>query len=169
MNKSLILISSLDLHGVSSQMYQLADNLSFNPIRDRWFHLIMTDETWFYTVVYVAAKSLEKETGAQQSSQDASLLMDFVFGRIKNSVARATEGESPSDSVIGAVSCIVSLEVRQALCRTGQAYQGTNRACKNALGNKDAWRMHANGLAELVRAKGGIQAVDRSLLPKITR
>jgi len=92
-------------------MYPLSENLAFNPIRDRWFEVILQDETWFFTIIYVAARQLEAEHGANQSSQQVSRLMNHVLGRLKDSVERARQGHAPPDSVIGAVSCLVSLEV----------------------------------------------------------
>lgn len=93
-------------------MYPLTENLAFNPIRDRWFEIILQDETWFFTIIYVAARQLEAEHGANQSSQQVSRLMTHVLGRLKDSVEKARQGHAPPDAVIGAVSCLVSLEVR---------------------------------------------------------
>lgn len=105
------ILTRLDLHGIANMMYPLSENLAFNPIRDRWFEVILQDETWFFTIIYVAARQLEAEHGANQSSQQVSRLMNHVLGRIKDSVERARQGHAPPDSVIGAVSCLVSLEV----------------------------------------------------------
>jgi hypothetical protein len=92
-------------------MYPLTESLAFNPIRDRWFEIILQDETWFFTIIYVAARQLEAEHGANQSSQQVSRLMNHVLGRLKDSVEKARQGYVPPDAVIGAVSCLVSLEV----------------------------------------------------------
>jgi hypothetical protein len=106
---------SLDLHGIGNSMFPLMTNLSSNPVRDKWFPIILTDEIWFYTIVYVAAKVLEMENGALHNTQDASRLMNLVLGKLKDSVGRARRGHIPTDTVIGAVSCLVSLEVCQIL------------------------------------------------------
>jgi hypothetical protein len=104
-------LTSLDLHGIANMMYPLTENLAFNPIRDRWFEVILKDETWFFTIIYVAARQLEAEHGANESSQQVSRLMNHVLGRLKDSVEKARQGHAPPDAVIGAVSCLVSLEV----------------------------------------------------------
>lgn len=96
-------------------MYPLTENLAFNPIRDRWFEVILKDETWFFTIIYVAARQLEAEHGANQSSQQVSRLMTHVLGRLKNAVQKAQQGHTPPDSIIGAISCLVSLEVHIVL------------------------------------------------------
>lgn len=92
-------------------MYPLTENLAYNPIRDRWFQVILQDETWFFTIIYVAARQLEAEHGVNQSSRQVSRLMNHVLGRLKDSVEKARKGHVPPDAVIGAVSCLVSLEV----------------------------------------------------------
>lgn len=104
-----------DLHGIANMMYPLTENLSFNPVRDRWFEVILQDETWFFTVIYVAARQLEAEHGANQSSQQVSRLMNHVLERLKKAVERAQQGHIPPDSIIGAIACLVSLEVRMAV------------------------------------------------------
>lgn len=99
-------------------MYPLTENLSFNPIRDRWFEVILKDETWFFTIIYVAARQLEAEHGANQSSEQVSRLMNHVLVRLKDAVEKAQQGHKPPDSIIGAISCLVSLEVhiRYQIC-----------------------------------------------------
>jgi hypothetical protein len=92
-------------------MYPLTGHLTFNPIRDRWFEVILQDETWFFTIIYVAARQLEAEHGASESSQQVSRLMNHVLVRLKDGVEMARRGYAPADAVIGAVSCLVSLEV----------------------------------------------------------
>ncbi|KAE9966922.1 hypothetical protein EG328_008516 [Venturia inaequalis] len=137
------------LHGIANMMYPLTENLSINPVRDRWFEVILQDETWFFTVIYVAARQLEAEHGANQSSQQVSRLMNNVLERLKKAVERAQQGHIPPDSIIGAISCLVSLE--------------------NGLSNTATWQVHSRGLSELVRAKGGIQSIDPSLRTKVCR
>ncbi|TID25372.1 hypothetical protein E2P81_ATG04471 [Venturia nashicola] len=137
------------LHGIANMMYPLNENLAFNPIRDRWFEIILKDETWFFTIIYVAARQLEVEHGANQSSQQVSRLMMHVLERLKKAVEKAQQGHIPPDSIIGAISCLVSLE--------------------NGLNNTTTWQVHSRGLSELVRAKGGIQSIDSSLRTKVCR
>ncbi|QDS75659.1 hypothetical protein FKW77_007173 [Venturia effusa] len=134
-----------DLHGIANMMYPLSANLSFNPIRDRWFEVILRDETWFFTIIYVAARQLEAEHGTNQNSEQVSRLMNHVLVRLKDAVEKAQRGQQPPDSIIGAISCL------------------------NGLSNTATWQVHSRGLSELVRAKGGILSIDPSLRTKVCR
>lgn len=92
-------------------MYPLSQKLSFNPIRDRWFRVIVTNEIWFLTVIYCAARQLSNDNPCDRYEKDASTLMDRILGRLRKSITDTGKGDVPVDAVVCAVACLTTIEV----------------------------------------------------------
>jgi hypothetical protein len=106
-----IVTTRIDLHFVADVLYPLASHLSFNPIRDKLFQIAITDEVWYYTVIYCGARHFVGLNKSLQSFQDVTMLMDMVLRRLKYTVARARAGEGPPDTILCAIACLITLEV----------------------------------------------------------
>ncbi|KAF2426258.1 hypothetical protein EJ08DRAFT_700014 [Tothia fuscella] len=137
------------LHTIADSLYPFSERLTFNPIRERCFKVAVTNETWFLTIMYCSARSLASSECNSIYANDATLLMDRIVGRLQNSVADAEKGILPSDAIICAIACLATLE--------------------SGLDNLPLSQAHRRGLAELVRARGGIKKIDKDLRYKVHR
>ncbi|KAF2184487.1 hypothetical protein K469DRAFT_634018 [Zopfia rhizophila CBS 207.26] len=133
-------------HAISAILYPLSPFFSFNPAKQNWLPIALTDEAWFYTILYVSASVLAGDTGCHTKFQDAACLLDNALRRLN---WRLATGVMPSDETMGAIACLAMLD--------------------NSEGNRERSWLHARGLAEMVRMRGGISCVHERLRMKVYR
>jgi hypothetical protein len=96
-----------DLHAVPSSWYPLGDYLTYNPVNDEWFRVVMTDEIMLRGAAYAAASRLALTRG-EKDSPEQGILLQQVYQHLKR---RIQEHDIPLDATIGALSCLASVEV----------------------------------------------------------
>ncbi|EXJ59192.1 hypothetical protein A1O7_06624 [Cladophialophora yegresii CBS 114405] len=131
---------------LASSMYPItkAVALTHNPVETFWFPAIVRDEVSLHAMLFSCAMHYFLGSG-QLTFRDSDLLMKAILSRLN----RRLHEEKYSDLTIGAVSCLA--------------------LCENQLGNHPKWKMHAAGMSEMVRARGGFQTVQDVLHMKIYR
>ncbi|KIX04814.1 uncharacterized protein Z518_05685 [Rhinocladiella mackenziei CBS 650.93] len=77
--------------------------------------------------------------------KDSDLLMKIILDRLN---PRLNDGK-PSDATIGAVSCLA--------------------LCENQRGNHSKWAMHAAGMSQMIRVRGGVSSIPEAMRMKIYR
>ncbi|ETI21849.1 hypothetical protein G647_05918 [Cladophialophora carrionii CBS 160.54] len=131
---------------LAASMYPItkAVTLTHNPIETFWFPAVVKDEVSLHTILFSCAMHYFLGSG-QLTFRDSDLLVKAILSRLNR---RLHEGKY-SDLTIGAVSCLA--------------------LCENHLGNHPKWKMHAAGMSEMVRVRGGFQNVRDVLHMKIYR
>jgi hypothetical protein len=131
---------------LAAAMYPITKTvtLTHNPIATFWFPAVVNDEVSLHTVLFSCAMHFFLGSG-QLTFRDSDLLMKVILNRLNR---RLHEGKY-SDLTIGAVSCLA--------------------LCENHLGNHTKWKMHAAGMSEMVRVRGGFRSVRDVLHMKIYR
>ncbi|EXJ71377.1 uncharacterized protein A1O5_05184 [Cladophialophora psammophila CBS 110553] len=131
---------------LATAMYPISRRvpLTYNPIETIWLPAIVTDEVSLHTILFSCATHFFMGSG-HQTFKDSHLLMKVILNRLNR---RLHDGKY-SDLTIGAVSCLA--------------------LCENHLGNHQKWEMHAAGMSEMIRARGGFKAVRDVLHMKIYR
>lgn len=92
-------------------MYPLTGMYKVNPLREFWLPLILSDEMWFYTILYSVARHFTAGQ-MQHNSSDAAVLASLVIPRLRNCIERNTKGEVPTDIALAAIACMAATEVR---------------------------------------------------------
>ena len=118
--------------------------LKYNPIETIWYPAVLTDEVSLHTILFSCAMHFCLGSG-QSTFKDSDLLMKIILDRLNRRVHRGDY----SDLTIGGISCLA--------------------LCQNQLGNHETWGMHAAGMSEMIRARGGFDAVRDVLHMKIYR
>ncbi|KIW31663.1 uncharacterized protein PV07_03275 [Cladophialophora immunda] len=131
---------------LAASMYPISRKvrLTYNPIETIWLPAVVTDEVSLHTILFSCATHFFVGSG-HQTFKDSHLLMKVILNRLNR---RIHDGKY-SDLTIGAVSCLALNE--------------------NHMGNHQKWEMHAAGMSEMVRARGGFGAVRDVLHMKIYR
>ena len=131
---------------MATSMYPIskAVPLTYNPIKKIWFPAVVEDEALLHTIIFSCAMHYFLSSG-QLTFRDSDLLMKVILNRLNG---RLQNGKY-SDLTIGAVSCLA--------------------LCENHLGNHKKWKLHAAGMSEMVRARGGFANVRDEFHMKIHR
>ena len=129
----------------ASSMYPLQAFLGFNPVQAFWFPMALTDEILLYTIMYSAAFGLS-QADPKTNPNDINQLAGPIFQLL---TSRLADRSSINDTTIGAVSCLAMVE--------------------NMSGNRAKWKVHVNGLREMIKTRGGIENIHASLVMKIIR
>ncbi|OAP61004.1 hypothetical protein AYL99_06008 [Fonsecaea erecta] len=131
---------------LAAAMYPISRKvqLTYNPIETIWLPAVVTDEVALHTILFSCATHFSLKFG-HLTFKDSHLLMKVILNRLNR---RLHDGKY-SDLTIGAVSCLALNE--------------------NHLGNHQKWEMHAAGMSEMVRTRGGFEAVKDALHMKIYR
>ncbi|TFB07256.1 hypothetical protein CCMA1212_001244 [Trichoderma ghanense] len=111
-----------------------------------WFPRMMQDEAWRCIILSLSASTLATLTGSSSNYVDAHTLLDEALRQLKSRVA---SGALPSDQTLGAISCL--------------------SMWSNEQGNLDKAWVHAKGLAELVKLRGGFSKISDGMRSKIYR
>ncbi|PTB41110.1 hypothetical protein M441DRAFT_140881 [Trichoderma asperellum CBS 433.97] len=132
-------------HSIAAGTYTLPC-LLFNPAKRDWFPKMMEDEAWRCIILSLSANSLASLTGSSSNYVDSHSLLDEALRQLKNRVA---SGSLPTDQTLGAISCLAMWS--------------------NDQGNHDKAWIHAQGLAELVKLRGGFSKIDNRMRSKVYR
>ena len=118
--------------------------LTYNPIETIWFPAVLKDPVALHAILFSSAMLYFLSAG-QATFKDSDLLMKIILRELNHRVQRGNY----SDLTIGAISCLA--------------------LCDSHLGNHDRWKMHASGMSEMVRARGGFGTIEDVLHAKIYR
>ncbi|KIX94938.1 uncharacterized protein Z520_09248 [Fonsecaea multimorphosa CBS 102226] len=131
---------------LAASMYPISRKvrLTYNPIETIWLPVVVTDQVSLHATLFSCAMHFFRMSG-HQSFKDSDLMMKVILNRLNRRLHDGTY----SDLTISAVSCLALNE--------------------NYLGNHQSWAMHAAGMSEMVRARGGFGAVKDVLHMKIYR
>ncbi|KAF3073349.1 hypothetical protein CFAM422_004381 [Trichoderma lentiforme] len=132
-------------HSIAADAYTLPC-LMFNPAKRDWFPRMMQDEAWRCIILSLSASSLAAVTGSSSNYVDSHTLLDEALRQLKGRVA---SGALPSDQTLGAISCL--------------------SMWSNEQGNYDKAWIHAKGLAELVKLRGGFSKIHEGMRSKLYR
>ncbi|UKZ74978.1 hypothetical protein TrVFT333_002648 [Trichoderma virens FT-333] len=132
-------------HSIANGAYTLPC-LLFNPAKRDWFPSMMQDEAWQCIILSLSASTLASVTGSPSNYVDSHTLLDEALRQLKDRVA---SGALPSDQTLGAISCLAMWS--------------------NDQGNYDKAWIHANGLAELVKLRGGFSKISDGMRSKVYR
>ncbi|KAL7959427.1 hypothetical protein V8C34DRAFT_313284 [Trichoderma compactum] len=132
-------------HSIAADAYTLPC-LLFNPAKRDWFPRMMQDEAWRCIILSLSASSLAAVTGSSSNYVDSHTLLDEALRQLKGRVA---SGALPSDQTLGAISCL--------------------SMWSNEQGNYDKAWIHAKGLAELVKLRGGFSKINEGMRSKLYR
>ncbi|KAL6860868.1 hypothetical protein J3F83DRAFT_717180 [Trichoderma novae-zelandiae] len=132
-------------HSIATGAYTLPC-LLFNPAKRDWFPRMMQDEAWRCIILSLSASTLASLTGSSSNHVDSHTLLDEALRQLKSRVA---SGALPSDQTLGAISCLSMWSSEQ--------------------GNHDKAWIHAKGLAELVRLRGGFSKISDGMRSKVYR
>ncbi|KAM0523845.1 hypothetical protein ACHAPE_001097 [Trichoderma viride] len=94
----------------------------------------------------LSANALASLTGSPSNYVDSHSLLDEALRQLKSRVA---SGSLPTDQTLGAISCLAMWS--------------------NDQGNHDKAWIHAQGLAELVKVRGGFAKIDNRMRSKVYR
>jgi hypothetical protein len=116
--------------------------------------------------MFSAAATLSFKSEKQQSTE-ASDIMKPIFRLL---TSRLEDQSTISDATIGAVSCLAMVEVCYfPPCSSPVSNREKLTRVQNMFGNHAKWKVHATGLREMVRAKGGMSSIEPGLQMKICR
>ncbi|KAL7892134.1 hypothetical protein HDV64DRAFT_189334 [Trichoderma sp. TUCIM 5745] len=132
-------------HSIAADTYTLPC-LLFNPAKRDWFPKMMEDEAWRCIILSLSANALASLTGSPSNYVDSHSLLDEALRQLKSRVA---SGSLPTDQTLGAIACLAMWS--------------------NHLGNHDKAWIHAQGLAELVKVRGGFAKIDNRMRSKVYR
>ncbi|KAL6905136.1 hypothetical protein GGI43DRAFT_301829 [Trichoderma evansii] len=132
-------------HSIAADSYTLPC-LLFNPAKRDWFPKMMEDEAWRCIILSLSANTLASLTGSSSNYVDSHSLLDEALRQLKSRVA---SGSLPTDQTLGAISCLAMWS--------------------NDQGNHDKAWIHAQGLAELVKLRGGFSKIDNRMRSKVYR
>ncbi|KAL7810271.1 hypothetical protein V8C44DRAFT_120101 [Trichoderma aethiopicum] len=132
-------------HSIATGAYSLPC-LLFNPAKRDWFPRMMQDEAWRCIILSLSASTLASLTGSSSNYVDSHALLDEALRQLKSRVA---SGALPSDQTLGAISCL--------------------SMWSNEQGNLDKGWVHAKGLAELVKLRGGFSKISDGMRSKVYR
>ncbi|KAK4064868.1 transcriptional regulator family: Fungal Specific TF [Trichoderma aggressivum f. europaeum] len=132
-------------HSIATDAYTLPC-LLFNPAKRDWFPRMMQDEAWRCIILSLSASSLAAVTGNSSNYVDSHSLLDEALRQLK---VRVASGALPSDQTLGAISCL--------------------SMWSNEQGNYDKAWIHAKGLAELVKLRGGFSKINEGMRSKLYR
>ncbi|EHK39476.1 uncharacterized protein TrAtP1_007051 [Trichoderma atroviride] len=132
-------------HSIAADSYTLPC-LLFNPAKRDWFPKMMEDEAWRCIILSLSANALASLTGSPSNYVDSHSLLDEALRQLKSRVA---SGSLPTDQTLGAISCLAMWS--------------------NDQGNHDKAWIHAQGLAELVKVRGGFANIDNRMRSKVYR
>ncbi|KAM0261888.1 hypothetical protein ACHAQJ_002091 [Trichoderma viride] len=132
-------------HSIANDAYTLPC-LLFNPAKRDWFPKMIQDEAWRCIILALSASNLATLTGSSSNSIDSHSLLDEALRQLKSRVA---SGSLPSDQTLGAIACLAMWS--------------------NDQGKHDKAWIHAQGLAELVKLRGGFSKIDNRLRSKVYR
>jgi Fungal specific transcription factor domain len=131
---------------ITDSFYPLRAKVSFdfNPIASVWLPFAMQDEALLSTIMLssaIQAKNLNPEAYSQTTRH--------LFTSAIRTIDRRLSSSMLTDATIGAVSCLVLIEL--------------------ALDQHEKSAVHGSGLVEMIRLRGGIGSINRSLQMKIYR
>ncbi|KAJ9607601.1 hypothetical protein H2200_007679 [Cladophialophora chaetospira] len=131
---------------LATAMYPISKSvpLTYNPIETVWFPAVVKDEVSLHAILFSCAMHYFLDSG-QLTFRNSDVLMKVILNRLNGRLQDCKY----SDLTIGAVSCLA--------------------LCENHLGNHQKWKMHATGMSEMVRVRGGFQNVRDVLHMKIYR
>ncbi|KAL7814395.1 hypothetical protein V8C26DRAFT_142800 [Trichoderma gracile] len=132
-------------HSIATGAYTLPC-LLFNPAKRDWFPRMMQDEAWRCIILSLSASTLASLTASPSNYVDSHALLDEALRQLKSRVA---SGALPSDQTLGAISCL--------------------SMWSNEQGNLDKAWVHAKGLAELVKLRGGFSKISDGMRSKVYR
>ncbi|EGR45051.1 uncharacterized protein TRIREDRAFT_111516 [Trichoderma reesei QM6a] len=132
-------------HSIATGAYTLPC-LLFNPAKRDWFPRMMQDEAWRCIILSLSASTLASLTGSPSNYVDSHALLDEALRQLKSRVA---SGALPSDQTLGAISCL--------------------SMWSNEQGNLEKAWVHAKGLAELVKLRGGFSKISDGMRSKVYR
>ena len=98
----------VDLDHVAHGLYPRESHLTFNPVRDDWFALAITDEVMLHTTLLAAAIHISTSRGLKTFIEH-DLLTERVLRQLNQ---RLTSRSELTDPTLGAVACLAMLEVR---------------------------------------------------------
>jgi hypothetical protein len=127
-------------------MYPISQyvRMSYNPLETIWFPAVLTEEVALYAVLYSSAGHFSARSG-QALDKDIGLLMSAILDRLNRNLRHGKH----TDLTLGAISCLA--------------------LCESSSGNHDRWKLHASGMDEIVRARGGFGNIQNSLHMKLYR
>ncbi|CZR53005.1 uncharacterized protein PAC_02883 [Phialocephala subalpina] len=147
-NETHALLSHYLTH-VSKRMYPITGlNLKSNPLQSpEWFHFATTDSAMFHAILYAAAVWLALAQGWRESR-------DTIYYRSQTiAVVQQRLGDDSThltaDATLGAISCLA----------LGEAVSG----------NEQLWRMHMEGLKNMMLSRGDISSLSPLMLAKLRR
>lgn len=125
-------------------MYPISKSvpLTYNPIKSVWYPAVVKDEVSLHAVLFSCAMHYFNGSG-YQTFRGSEAMMKVIL----NGLNRRLKEKKYSDLTIGSISCLAT--------------------CENHLGNHNKWKMHAVGMAEMVRERGGFENVQDLLHMKI--
>ncbi|KAL7933186.1 hypothetical protein V8C35DRAFT_322578 [Trichoderma chlorosporum] len=132
-------------HSIAAGAYTLPC-LRFNPAKRDWFPRMMQDEAWRCIILSLSASLLASVTGSSSNYVDSHTLLDEALRQLKGRIA---SGGLASDQTLGAIACL--------------------SMWSNELGNYDKAWIHAKGLAELVKLRGGFSKISDGMRSKVYR
>lgn len=118
--------------------------VSSNAIKEIWLPAAINDEVFLHVILLSSAMHYISTMNCQEVG-DSKVLMKVIFDRLN----RRLQTEKYSDTTIGAISCL-------ALCENGQ-------------GNHTQWAMHAAGMSEMIRNRGGMASIPPEKRLKLYR
>ncbi|KAL2060718.1 hypothetical protein VTL71DRAFT_9359 [Oculimacula yallundae] len=130
--------------------YLINTLIPVNP-KDKWFNYALTDPAMFHATIMHAAMHQRVVNGGTDHGEQVQLKRDtikMVTQRLEDPVL------SRSDFTIGAVVCLVLLEVR--LFRKRQT-SNINVDQQNQEGNLELSNIHMSGLQKMIALRGGVE------------
>ncbi|KAH6604518.1 hypothetical protein Trco_006225 [Trichoderma cornu-damae] len=116
------------------------------PAKRDWFPKMMEDETWRCIILSLSASYLASMTGSSTNYVDSHSLLGEALQQLNSRIA---SGAPPSEQTLGAIACLAMWS--------------------NDQGNHDKAWIHARGLAELVKLRGGFFTISDRMRSKVYR
>ncbi|KAK6383106.1 hypothetical protein LTS17_003776 [Exophiala oligosperma] len=119
-------------------------SVSSNAIKEIWLPAAINDEVFLHVILLSSAMHYISTMNCQDVG-DSKVLLKVIFDRLN----RRLQTGNYSDTTIGAVSCLA--------------------LCDNSEGNHTQWAMHAAGMSEMIRNRGGIASIPPEKRLKLYR
>lgn len=130
--------------GTAQHPIETRFSLQSNPIRSSWFPLAFEDDLWLQNIALFSA--LHHASNRNEAPPEgANELMSSFLSQLNERISRS----DLSDGTIASVSCLA----------LGEHIKGNDQLAK----------LHASGMAEMIRLRGGLHTIERARRSKMVR
>lgn len=134
-------------------------SLTFNPMRDVWFPLDLSNAASFYGIMAHAAAHLAYLRGQKYAAEVLKYKSEAVS--LVNQWMQ-DEKTALADATFAAVVRLLTFEVGSSFLFFSVLFLTDHLCVKRYWGTEEVWRIHRDGLDRMIQARGGLASLKQN-------